>query len=171
MMRVVMFGLLVFLVTSCAGGPPRQINIVHKPSGERVSGTYYSGGYDGAMMTRINQLFRDRETGEVHKIDPKLIDMIDNVLGALALPPGTEVELTSGFRSPSRNAKLAQRDRSVARESLHTTGHAADIRIPGVEGKAVAAIARTMQGGGVAYYPKSRHIHVDTGAVRTWAAR
>jgi uncharacterized protein YcbK (DUF882 family) len=33
----------------------------------------------------------------------------------------------------------------------------------------MAEVAKTMQRGGVAYYPKSGHIHVDTGAVRTWA--
>lgn len=164
---------VLFLATACAatsgGAEAKRINLWHKPSGERVQAIYWAdGSYNRATMRKINQLFRDRTTGEVHPIDPNLIRLIDELLSALALPAGTEVELTSGFRSPSRNADLAERNENVARQSYHTKGQAADIRIAGVNGKAVSAVAQTIQGGGVAFYPKSGHIHVDTGTVRTW---
>lgn len=163
--------LLLFVLAACAGhrGDAHQINIVHTASGERVKGVYWDAdGYDRGTMKKINHLFRDRVTGEVYEIDPRLIALIDELLSALALPPGTEVQLTSGFRSFQRNAELAQKDENVARKSYHTKGQAADIRIPGVKGKAVAAVAQTVQGGGVAYYPKTGHIHVDVGTVRVW---
>lgn len=162
--------LLFSVLSACAGQEgQRRINIVHKPSGEKVDVVYWdSGDYDSRALKKINHLFRDRVTNEVYEIDPRLIDLIDEVLSALALPPGTQVQLTSGFRSFKRNAEMAQKNENVARQSYHTKGQAADIKIPDVKGKAVAAIAQTVQGGGVAYYPQSQHIHVDVGAVRTW---
>ena len=172
-MKILLMFMAVIVLAGCVGSQGvRRINLVHFPSGERVNMVYFDGyNYDYDTMAKINHLFRDRETGEVYEIDPKLIDIISEVLSALALPADTQVALTSGFRSPGRNAELADKNKNVARESLHTKGKAADIRIGGVSGKAVAAIAGTIQGGGVAYYAKSNHIHVDTGAVRTWKAR
>ncbi|MGE3769813.1 MAG: YcbK family protein [Bdellovibrionales bacterium] len=160
--------------TSCASyeSGSRYINLVYYPGGERVKGIYKTNGsYDKSMMRRINTLFRDRTANEEEEIDPRLIDQINDLLSALALPEDTEVQLVSGFRDPQRNAELARTNKSVARESLHTKGQAADIRIEGISANAVAAVAKTMQGGGVSYYPKTNHIHVDTGAVRSWTAR
>lgn len=167
--------ILLLLLAACAGprGDAHYINIVHKPSGERVKDVFWENGrgYDRSTLKKINKLFRDRVTGEVYEIDPQLITLIDELLSALALPPGTEVQLTSGFRSFQRNAEMAQKNENVARQSLHTKGQAADIKIAGVNGKAVAAIAQTIQGGGVAFYPKTGHIHVDTGKVRVWTPK
>lgn len=158
--------------------PPgtRTIHIHAAHTNERVAGTYaHDGHYDAALLEQLAKLFRDRTTGEVHAIDPRLIEVIYNLLSALALPETTEVELTSGFRSPGRQAELAQRNENFARRSLHTTGQAADLKIPGIlngrGGSAIGEIAKTLQGGGVAYYPKTGHIHVDTGAVRTWTPK
>ena len=47
-------------------------------------------------------------------------------------------------------------------------GWAVDFRIEGVKGKAICEIAKTMQRGGVAYYPEDNHVHVDLGNIRTW---
>lgn len=170
--------LLLIFLAACAGDPnkgvvappgTRTINIVHFKSGERVFATYaHDGRYDPDVMARIDKLFRDRTSNEVHRIDPRLIDVIYSLLNALALPPDTQIELTSGYRTPARQAELAQKDENAARKSLHTTGQACDIRIPGVKGKAVAEIAKTLQDGGVAYYPRTGHIHVDVGRIRTW---
>ena len=174
--------MLTGMLAACAGGggsrneaaPPgtRSITIAAAHTKEVVSGVYaVNGRYDPAMLDKFAQLFRDRTTGEVHPIDPKLIEVIYSLLSALALPADTRVELTSGFRSPGRQAALAQRNENFARRSLHTTGQAADIKIPGVSGKAIGEIAKTLQDGGVAYYPKTGHIHVDTGAIRTWVPK
>ncbi len=169
------------MLSACAGGRggdegaapgTRRITIAAAHTKEIVSGAYASNGhYDRALMNQIAELFRDRTTGEVHPIDPKLIEVIYNLLSALALPADTRVELTSGFRSPGRQAALAQSNENFARRSLHTTGQAADLKIPGVSGKAIGEIAKTLQDGGVAYYPKTGHIHVDVGAVRTWVPK
>lgn len=150
----------------------RVINIVNFKTGERVYGPYaHDGHYDRAVMARITHLFRDQTTGEEKAIDPRLIDVMEELLSALALPQDTQIELTSGYRSAAHQAEMAQKDENAARKSLHTTGQAADIRIPGVKGKAIGAVALTLQKGGVCYYPKTGHIHVDTGRVRTWTAK
>lgn len=175
--------ILLLVVCACAGStgglysmsaPPgtRVINIRHKYSGEKFDGVFAKDGkYDRAAFEKLAKLFRDRETGEVHEIDPKLIEVMYSLINALALPPGTEVLLTSGFRSPGRQAELAQRNENFARRSFHTSGQAADLKIPDVSGKAVATVAQTLQDGGVAYYPKTGHIHVDVGAIRTWTPK
>ena len=169
---------MLFLLNACASGDidagpgTRVINIVNFKTGERVYGAYaHDGHYDRDVMERISHLFRDQTTHEEHPIDPHLIDVMEELLSALALPQDTQIELTSGYRTPEHQADMAQRDENAARKSLHTTGQAADIRIPGVKGKAIGAVAQTMQKGGVCYYPKTGHIHVDTGRVRTWEAK
>jgi uncharacterized protein YcbK (DUF882 family) len=161
---------MLLALAGCAGQTgTRSINIVAAHTKERVQAVYWKNGdYDDQVMAKISHLFRDRAANETYPIDPKLIDQIYELLGALAQPEDTEVQLVNGYRNPARNSKLASADSSVARNSLHTKGQAADIRIPSVSGKAVAAIAKTIQGGGVAYYAKTAHIHVDTGAIRSW---
>jgi uncharacterized protein YcbK (DUF882 family) len=173
--RNIIMLLTLLSLSACAGlfeTGVRRIHLVHKPSGERVNAVYWeNGSYDRSVMKRISRLMRDRVADDTYPIDPKLIDQLHKLVAALALPETTEIEVTSGYRNPERNKKLSDTHGNVARESLHTKGKAVDIRIPGVNGKAVAAISQTMQAGGVAWYPKSRHIHVDTGAVRTWGVR
>jgi uncharacterized protein YcbK (DUF882 family) len=162
---------LIFFLTSCASFETgtRRINIVAQGTKERVQTVYWQDGrYEKTALREINRLFRDRTANKEYEIDPKLIDQIHALLSALALPEDTEVVLTSGYREPARNAELASRNKDVAQGSLHTKGKAADIKIAGVSPKAVAAVAKTMQGGGVAWYPKTGHIHVDTGGIRSW---
>lgn len=177
-MRLNYFSLiLLLLVTACASdygnsvAEQRFISLRHPQSGEMVAVTYVQHyHYNSAAMGQINQIFRDRHNGEVTDIDPKLIDFIVDLRERIGLPETVMFDITSGYRSPETNAMLARSDRSVARESWHTKGKAVDMRVPAMTGKAMAEIAKTMQRGGVAYYPKTGHVHIDTGGVRTWQA-
>jgi uncharacterized protein YcbK (DUF882 family) len=45
---------------------------------------------------------------------------------------------------------------------------AIDIRVPGRPLRAVRDAAKTLQSGGVGYYPDSNFVHVDVGRVRYW---
>jgi uncharacterized protein YcbK (DUF882 family) len=45
---------------------------------------------------------------------------------------------------------------------------AIDIRAQGRSLGALRAAARSLQGGGVGYSPKSDFVHVDVGRVRSW---
>ena len=149
----------------------RFISLSHPQSGEKLAITYYrKGAYDQKVLGKINRLMRDRRADAVGAIDPELIDFLVDIRTRLALPPTVVFEILSGYRSPATNAALAQTNKNVAKESLHMYGYAVDFRIAGVNGSAIAEIAKTMQRGGVSFYPKSNHVHVDIGNIRTWRA-
>ncbi|HUY69219.1 MAG TPA: DUF882 domain-containing protein [Alphaproteobacteria bacterium] len=188
MMRKSLALLLVFLLAACGGvshhywlatGLPktrpdplasRYIVLVRAHTPERRALVYYhNGGYDPRALRAIDYLFRDRRTGTVGRIDPLLIDFLVDIRTRLDLPETVPFEILSGYRTPESNAILARTNNHVAMESTHMRGWAADFRIPGVSGEAIADVARTMQRGGVAYYPGDNHVHVDIGGLRTWA--
>lgn len=150
----------------------RSIILSHPKSGERVNVVYYHDGkYDDAALKKIDTIFRDRNVDKVGHIDPELIDYMLDIRTRLGLPPTVTYELLSGYRSPETNDKLREKNGQAAKESLHVHGWAVDFRIKGVSGKAISEIAKTMQRGGVSYYPSSNHVHVDLGNIRTWATR
>jgi uncharacterized protein YcbK (DUF882 family) len=78
------------------------------------------------------------------------------------------VEVLSAFRSPEHNAWLASVSRGVARDSQHMNGNAMDVRFPGVPVFKMRQAARSLQMGGVGFYPRSGFVHLDTGPVRYW---
>jgi len=80
------------------------------------------------------------------------------------------VSSTSGYRSRATNNSLRRNGGQAAENSYHIRAQAADIKIPGVPGSKVAAMAKQLRRGGVAYYASSDHVHVDVGPVRSWKA-
>ena len=128
------------------------------------------GRYDFQSLGRINALLRDRRSGRIFRIDPELVDFLVDLRTRLALPPSAVFEILSGYRESETNAALRREDKPAARNSLHVQGRAVDFRLVNVNGRAVAEVAKTMQRGGVSYYPGSNHVHLDTGALRSWAA-
>jgi uncharacterized protein YcbK (DUF882 family) len=150
----------------------RRIVLLYPPTGERLDLVYYHDGcYDQAALRKIDALFRDRHANEIFKIDPELIDFLVDIRTRLDLPPNVVFEILSGYRSPATNAMLTVANNQVAKESLHMQGLAVDFRIAGVNGSAIAEIAKTMERGGVSFYPRDNHVHVDIGNIRTWATR
>ena len=165
----------ILLLVGCAGDLGRStqaqrfISLRYPPTGEAVAVNYVKNyRYDAAAMAQIDRIFRDRHTDEVIAIDPQLIDFIADLRDRIGLPETVTFDITSGYRSPESNARLALTNHSVARESWHTKGKAVDLRVPYLTGKAMAEVAKTMQRGGVAFYPRTGHVHIDTGGVRTW---
>lgn len=149
--------------------PARRIVLLHPESGERLDIVYFHDGrYDPSAMKRIDYLFRDRHAHVTAPIDPELIDYLIDLRTRFNLPPTVTFEILNGYRTPATNAQMARNNKNVAIESLHIHGWAVDFRIPGVDGRAICEIAKTMQRGGVAYYPKSNHVHIDLGNIRTW---
>lgn len=149
--------------------PSRSISLLHPESGERLTVTYFHDGkYDPKAMKKIDYLFRDRHSGQAGKIDPELIDYLLDLRTRLGLPQTVVFEILSGYRSRSTNKWLAKRNANVAQESFHMRGWAVDFRVRGVNGRAIAEIAKTMQRGGVAYYPSDNHLHIDLGNIRSW---
>lgn len=147
----------------------RRVVLTHPQSKEALDLVYFRNGrYDSAAMKKINWLMRDRHKNAVRAIDPELIDYLVDLRRRLMLPETVPFQILSGYRAPSTNANLASSNGNVATESLHMYGWAVDFRIDGINGQAIAEIAKTMQRGGVAYYPSSNHLHVDLGNIRTW---
>ena len=150
-----------------AGAGARQLSFHNLHTGESLTTVYWEGGrYVGQSLAEIDHVLRDFRTGEMHTIDPKLLDLVHRL--RLALDDDEPVAVISGYRSPATNAMLAARSQGVAKNSYHVKGMALDLRLPKRRLEDLRAAALTLAGGGVGYYPKSDFVHMDTGPVRTW---
>lgn len=77
---------------------------------------------------------------------------------------GKPVVVTSGYRSPKRNASIRG-----AKNSLHIYCSAADIQVAGVDKWTLAKYLRSLPGrGGVGTYCHTKSVHVDIGPKRDW---
>ena len=140
----------------------------HAHTGEKFSGVYRVGDkYLPEAFDRINYVMRDFRTGDVFPLDPRVLDLINIVHQETGSEP---LEILSGYRSPKTNNMLRGRRQNsgVATKSLHMYGQAIDFRLGGVKTKEIRDIARSLQAGGVGFYPRSDFVHVDTGKVRSW---
>ncbi|MHB1590592.1 MAG: YcbK family protein [Sulfuricella sp.] len=147
--------------------PERTLSFYNLHTGENLKTAYWvEGKYIPESLSDINHLLRDFRNDEIKPIDLSLL----NLLHAITLRLGTSkpIQLVSGYRSPSTNARLHDRSSGVAKHSLHMDGMAADIRIPGHDLRELHKVAVAMHGGGVGYYPQSDFVHVDVGRVRYW---
>ena len=145
----------------------RSLSFVHTHTGETLSCVYYEqGGYDSATLTRVNHFLRDFRSGEVHAIDPGVLD----ILYAVRSRTGRDdpFHVISGYRSPATNAFLHRHSSGVSKHSLHMVGQAIDVRLPGFPTRKLRDSALAMGRGGVGYYSASDFIHLDTGRVRSW---
>ncbi|HEB77167.1 MAG TPA: DUF882 domain-containing protein [Methylothermaceae bacterium] len=149
---------------------PRTLAFLHMHTGESLRLEYHDGKrYLKDALREIDHFLRDFRTGEVHPIDPGVLDIL------FELQCRTTVEcrpfrVFSGYRSPFTNALLRKRSSGVAKHSLHMQGKAIDINLPGVPVRHLYQVAWRLQRGGVGLYSQSGFIHVDTGRVRTWGA-
>lgn len=145
----------------------RSVSFNHLHTGERLNVTYYEQGqYDPAALQQVKHLLRDFRTGDTHEIDPKLLDLLHATARATEciLP----FQVISGYRSPATNAMLRDHSGEVAKASLHMEGMAIDIHQPGVDLIRTYGAARSLQAGGVGFYPESQFVHVDVGRIRHW---
>jgi len=146
----------------------RFLSFHHTHTGERLKITYWEGGsYITDALKDVNHLLRDFRSNDTHRIDPVLLDQLFAV--RMKLDTDRPFHIISGYRSPNTNAMLRGRGRGgVAKHSLHMSGKAIDIRVPGRSLEKVRLAALTMQAGGVGYYAGPQFVHMDTGRVRRW---
>jgi len=116
---------------------------------------------------RFNHFLRDHHNGMVGSMDPTLILHLMTLQESVE-SHDTEFEIVSGFRSTRTNARLRRQSKRVAVNSMHLTGQAIDIRLPGTELMQLRAAALDLKAGGVGLYKRSSFIHFDTGRVRHW---
>ena len=138
-------------------------------TGETFDDVFRAGPiiYDDALG-EIDHLLRDWRRDEVIKIDRGLIELLSMVQEEIGFE--NPITVISGYRSPATNRMLRRKMRGVAKNSYHTRGMAADIRLPGVSPDRLRKLAQRMHAGGVGYYPSAGFVHLDTGPVRNWRA-
>jgi uncharacterized protein YcbK (DUF882 family) len=159
-------GLVQAAVPSAATGP-RRLAFYHTHTSETLDIVYSeNGSYVPGALEEIQHLCRDFRTGDLHPIDPALLDLLHDVKQATG--GKGRFEIISAFRSPVTNHMLASRSGGVADRSLHLQGQAMDVRLPGVSTAQLRRAALKRAGGGVGYYPESDFVHIDTGRVRSW---
>lgn len=152
---------------SAAAAQPRALTFVHTHTGERLAVEYFSGGsYLDDALVEVNHFLRDFRTGDIHAIDPSLLDLLHRI--SRTTDTARPFQVISGYRSPATNEMLRHRSEGVAAGSLHMQGQAIDIRLADVPLKKLRSAALDVHRGGVGYYPASDFVHVDTGRVRTW---
>ncbi len=150
-----------------AATAPRSLAFHHTHTGESLELEYSEAGrYIPDALLSINRLLRDFRSGEVHSIDPQLLDVLYGL--RQQTQSTTPFEIISAFRSPATNEMLAHNSSGVSRNSLHLSGRAIDIRLPGVATAKLRDAGMRLRAGGVGYYPDSDFIHVDTGRIRYW---
>jgi uncharacterized protein YcbK (DUF882 family) len=124
------------------------------------------GACSTSAQKKIKMFLRDFRTGDVHSIDPKILDILTKIQSVTG-SQGT-IEVISGYRSPQTNKLLSRSSRGVAGKSLHMKGRAVDIRITDLSTPQLRDTAVAMRTGGVGYYAASDFVHLDTGPFRTW---
>ena len=145
----------------------RRLQLSNLHTGESLQTTYWAEGqYLSSSLDEINHLLRDFRTGEVHPIDPRLLDLLHGIQREAG--SRNPFEIISGYRSPKTNEQLRASSGGVAKKSFHMQGKAVDIRLPGTDLKELHRIACAAGVGGVGLYTRSNFIHVDTGRPRYW---
>jgi len=145
----------------------RKLKFYNTHTQERLE-VYYKEGenYLPQAFKEISYILRDHRNGEMHHIDPKLLDFLYDLLTEVSFDG--DVHIISGYRSPESNIKLRKQSNGVADRSLHLKGKALDFRLPGIDTKRLRDTALSMKRGGVGYYKRLDFIHIDTGRVRFW---
>jgi len=143
----------------------RRLRLVNAHTGETFDGAYRDdkGPIEG-VIDELCIFLRDHHSGEKTQIDVGVIDFLADVLDAVG---ETRATILSAYRTAETNAMLARTTFGVAEHSQHILGRALDIRLESKLNDAMTR-ARTMQRGGVGWYPHSGFIHIDTGPVRYW---
>jgi len=113
----------------------------------------------------INYVMRDYYTNDTTNIDNTLVDL----LGAIQKKVGKRrIQILSAYRTERTNKRLRRRYPGVAKHSYHIKGQAVDITVKGVSTAKLKRIAKSMNAGGVGYYPTHGFVHIDTGRIRYW---
>ncbi len=145
----------------------RSIGVTRIGTGDTFNGVYWRDGrYDTEALRQLNWVLRDPHLDEATPMDPRLFDVLNAV--AARMDSHETYEVVSGYRAPETNAANARRSRRVSKLSLHMSGMAADVRLPGRSSIGMARLAAEMQMGGVGLYRRDGFVHLDCGPSRRW---
>lgn len=136
-------------------------------TGETLNTIYWvEGEYIPEAIAEINHFMRDWRNSKTINIDTRALDIW--AASHSLLEADSPYQMLSGYRSPETNAMLRSRSRSVARNSLHMKGQAADLRLQGRSVSQIARAAASCNAGGVGKYSGSNFVHMDCGPIRIW---
>ena len=145
---------------------PRHITLKNLHTDESLEAVYWENGqYVPDALEAVNKVLRDFRTGDVHPIEPGLLDLITDLRARVG--SASPFQVISGYRSPQTNAMLREQSAEVAQHSLHMDGKAIDIVLEDVDTDRLHRAALSLSRGGVGFYP-GRFVHVDVGPVRHW---
>lgn len=145
-----------------------RLRLFHTHTGERLDVVYRRGdAFVPQSLASLDSFLRDHRTGEVRHYDPRIFDLLHDLLKAAGRPEA-EINVICGYRSPWSNEYLRRHGHAVARHSLHMLAKAIDIRLPGTPTAKLRDLALALHEGGVGYYASSDFVHVDVGALRRW---
>jgi uncharacterized protein YcbK (DUF882 family) len=145
----------------------RRVSVQRAYTSDSFSGVYFADGrYVTEALRKLDWVFRDLSREEVTPMDPRLFDVMNAV--AARMEANEAFQVISGYRSPETNAANARRSGRVSTVSLHMSGMAGDMRIPGRDSYAMARLAATMGLGGVGLYRRDGFVHLDCGQSRRW---
>src|SRR6185503_4535357 len=106
----------------------RKLSFQNLHTGERLRVDYWiEGNYVPEALQTVNHLLRDFRTGDVHPIEPRLLDALSSLRGMLETE--SDFHVISAYRSPKTNEILHERSAGVASTSLHMRGKAIDVRL------------------------------------------
>jgi uncharacterized protein YcbK (DUF882 family) len=148
--------------------PEYRLRLYHTHTNEHIDVVYRRGTqYLPDAVDRLNRFLRDHRTGAVHPYDPRVFDLLSDLVASLG-HSDSEIDVICGYRTPWSNNFLRSKSSAVARHSLHMEAEAIDIRIPGIPAAILRDAALRLHRGGVGYYPGSQFVHVDVGRIRRW---
>lgn len=113
--------------------------------------------------TKLSEHFTVREfacsdgSDEI-RIDTKLVNYLEQIRTHFGVP----IHITSGYRSPSHNAKVGG-----AKNSYHMKGMAADVVAKGVDPKRISQYAELIGIRGIGCYENKKFTHIDTRTSKT----
>ncbi len=148
-------------------GDIRRVSMYSGRTGEKLDMIYWiEGDYIKDALKEINHFMRDWRTGSAVGMDTRTLDIIAATHNLLDVKE--PYMLLSGYRSPETNAMLRSKSRSVAKNSLHMKGQAADLRMSSRSVSQISRAAASCSAGGVGRYSRSNFVHMDCGPIRTW---
>lgn len=149
--------------------PEKSLSLTHLHRRESLNVVYHTrSGYAEKALAEISYLMRDRRTGEVKKIDPRLLDYLYAI--KKILKPTTPFCIISGYRTRETNQILQRAGKGAAANSYHLKGKAADICLRGIRPASLYWSALKAHAGGVGFYPDRHFVHLDVGPIRSWIA-
>jgi len=125
-----------------------RLRLYHTHTNERIDIVYRHGdAYVPGAIDRLNRFLRDHRTGEVHRYNPRVFDLLNDLSMAVGRP-GSEIDVICGYRTSRSNEFLRRNSRGVALHSLHMQAEAIDIRIPGIATSRLRDVALALSRGG-----------------------